>query len=124
MSDLEADLATMLSQYTNEVTQDIKKAIDIVADEVNEEIKSKIHFKQRTGDYVKGFRIKRSAYEDKYNKRNTWYVADGQYRLTHLLEYGHAKRNGGRVEAFPHIRYGEELAIKRMTELAEKAVQK
>ena len=41
-----------------------------------------------------------------------------QYQLTHLLEYGHAKRGGGRTKAQPHIIKGEELAIKELKEKA------
>lgn len=116
-------IAKELEDYTEAVTNDIKKAVDTVGKEVNEEIKSHITFKQLTGKYVKAFRVK-TSYEDKFNKRNTWYVANGEHRLTHLLEKGHELRDGGRSQAYPHIKYGEELAIKRMEELAKEAIQK
>lgn len=115
-------IAKELESYTEEVTDELKKVVDKVGKEVDQEIKSHITFKQLTGKYVKAFRVK-TSYEDKFNKRNTWYVANGQHRLTHLLENGHALRDGGRSEAYPHIKYGEELAIKRMEELAKEVVQ-
>lgn len=119
-----ADLiAAELANYSDGVTEKVKNAVDTVSKEVNSEIKSKVAFAKRTGKYIKSFRLK-TSYEDEHNKRNTWYVANGEHRLTHLLEFGHAKTGGGRVEAYPHIRYGEELAIKRMEELAKEAVQK
>lgn len=122
IDELASQIANELDSYTEEITADIKKAVDTVGKEANEEIKKHITFKQPTGKYVKSFRVK-TSYEDKFNKRNTWYVANGQHRLTHLLENGHALRDGGRSEAYPHIKYGEELAIKRMEELAKEAVQ-
>lgn len=122
IDDLANQIAKELESYTEEVTDELKKVVDKVGKEVDQEIKSHITFKQLTGKYVKAFKVK-TSYEDKFNKRNTWYVANGQHRLTHLLENGHALRDGGRSEAYPHIKYGEELAIKRMEELAKEVVQ-
>ena len=111
-----------LESYSENVTEGLKKAVDVVAKEVNAEIKRNVTFNEPTGKYVKAFRVK-NVYESKYNKCKTWHVGDGQYRLTHLLEKGHAKIGGGRTRAFPHIIFGEELAKKRMEELAKEAVE-
>lgn len=122
IDDLASEIVKELENYSEKVTIDLKKAVDIVAKETNQEIKDHVTFKEPTGKYVKAFRVK-TSYEDKYNKRNTWHVANGQHGLTHLLENGHALRNGGRSRTFPHIIFGEDLAKKRMEELAEEAIK-
>ena len=122
IDDLASEIVKELENYSEVVTEGVKKAVDVVAKECNEEIKAHITFKEPTGKYVKAFRTK-TSYEDKYNKRNTWYVSGAQYRLTHLLEKGHALHQGGRTEAYQHIKYGEELANKRMEELSKEAIE-
>lgn len=116
-----AALSKELSSYSEEITEGIKKAVDIVGKETNAEIKKHITFNQITGDYVKSFRVKK-VHESKNKKLKTWYVANGNHRLTHLLENGHALWQGGRTEAYPHIKYGEELARKRMEELSMEVI--
>ena len=118
-----AALDSVLDGYTDDVTTRQKKAVDTTAKEVNEVIKEHITFKQHTHDYVKAFRVKKT-FEDTFEKRKTWYVAAPEYRLTHLLENGHALWQGGRTAAFPHIKYGEEIAEQRMVELSIEAAKK
>ncbi|NFI03903.1 hypothetical protein FDF26_14795 [Clostridium botulinum] len=111
-----------LSLYSSDVTKKTKSNVDKVSKEVDKEIKKHINFKQPTGKYVKAFRINNS-YEGPFTKRKTWHVKAPYYRLTHLLEKGHALAGGGRTKAYPHIKYGEELAKKRMEELTKESVQ-
>ena len=64
-----------------------------------------------TGDYAKSWGYKRDAEGRKHNKFNMIVFSEKpNYRLTHLLEFGHAKVNGGRVAAQPHIKNAEENA--------------
>lgn len=99
------EIENLLTTYTEEVTELAKQVVDKVSQETNQEILNHITFKDKS--YTKSFRIKKS-FEDKRNKRNTWYVESPHYRLTHLLEYGHITRNGGRTRSFPHVKYGEQ----------------
>lgn len=119
---LAAAIQETLREYGAEVTEATKKAVDETVGEVNEEIKSHCTF-GGSGAYKKAFALK-TSFEDNQNKRVTWYVKAPHYRLTHLLEYGHAKRNGGRVRAYPHIQYGERLAKKRLPERIEGVVKR
>jgi hypothetical protein len=109
---LAQELAQGLTEYSDLVTAGIKKAIDEVSVEAVEELKSTSPV--RTGDYSKDWTSKK-AYEDTRSKRNTVYNK-GHYQLTHLLEFGYAKRNGGRVAPQAHIKTVEERVVNNLEE--------
>jgi len=120
VDDLTAQLMAELSQYTAEVAVEVKQACKDVSKEMTADIKRDSPVK--TGDYKKGWKAK-VEFEDKNNIRITTYNAT-DYQLTHLLEFGHAKVNGGRVEGKPHIRPNEEKAKTELVKRIEEAVQK
>lgn len=123
INNLSKSIMSQLTEYSDDIAEFNKKCVDKVAKEVNEEIKAHITFEEHTGDYVRSFAIK-TVYENKYNKRKKWHVKDPHYRLTHLLEKGHAKVNGDeRTREFPHIIYGEILAQQNLPKYIKEGIK-
>lgn len=115
-------IAKELALYTKDVAEEVKKASDEVSKKLLADTRADAP--KKTGAYKKAMKVKK-MYEDDYEKRNRWYVdpKTGEYRLSHLLEYGHAKRGGGRVKAYPHIGENEQKAVEEFERRLKEAIE-
>ncbi len=110
-----ADVITKeLENYSQEFTDKLKQDTEIIAKECAEELKQTSPVSKKAGSkkYAKGWIVKK-AYESKFGIRYR-VLNKNKPQITHLLEYGHAKVSGGRVEARPHIKKAEENAKEKL----------
>ena len=99
-NDLAVSVSDVLSKYSNVVDEALEETIETVAKKAKKEISAKAPGRK---------------YPRTWRARNTGTRVAPEYTiysekpgLPHLLEYGHALRNGGRARAFPHIAPVEE----------------
>ena len=98
-----------LNSYADEKRNYLKQMLMEEADEIVKMLRQ-ISPKDK-GKYAKGWRAT-VRFENLTEIRIA--VNNRIYQLTQLLEKGHAKRGGGRVEGIPHIKTAEERGIKRI----------
>lgn len=105
---LAVELEKILEQYGKDVDEALKQTSIATADDTKELLRATSP--KKTGRYARGWTV--TARVSQFG-RKIWVVHNADhYRLTHLLERGHALRNGGRTRAFPHIKKAE-LQAKR-----------
>ncbi len=116
---LASEVMAGLTEYADLATEDMKKAVKKAGTTVRKEIQA--NAPKNTGDYAKSWSVKNvretaSALEIVVHSRN-------RYQLAHLLEFGHAKRGGGRVPGRAHIAPAEEKGVRELEQEIQKALE-
>ena len=120
VGELSAELAKILEGYS----QDVREAVDRVVADTGKQAKKDIQAAspKKTGKYRKGWRVKKEGGALGQVSTAAVYNAT-DYRLTHLLEHGHQKAGGGRVEGISHIAPVEEEQQSSFTQAIQKAIE-
>ena len=109
VDDLASQLAKNINEFMGATDDIVEESIEEIAQKATEITRSAGDYKDRSGKYrrsIKHEKVKRKDHEFKA----TIYSRDPDYRLTHLLEFGHQTKNGGRTKAYPHFAKGEQYA--------------
>ena len=118
VDDLASAINEALQEYRDLAAEDMKRVINEAGKTIRKEIKARAP--KESGMYARSWRVKK-IHEDSQSVELIVY-SPKRYFLTHLLEHGHAKRNGGRVNARPHITPAEEVGEEKLMKDLEKAL--
>lgn len=122
IDDLTDAINRELTIYSHEVTE-------IIKDEANSHMKELVKKTKETapvGNRNKHYRDNISSKKTSDNDRGatyTWYVKGSDYRLSHLLENGHATKDGGRVEGTHFIEKASEPILADFEKKVEEAIR-
>lgn len=118
---LAAEIAKGLAEYS----QDVVEKVNVSSEKVGKAAVKKLKqtSPKKTGKYAKSWTMSTEKAIGQPDLRII-HVKAPHYRLAHLLEYGHAKVGGGRVEGRPHIRPAEEEVIREFTREVEEVIKR
>jgi hypothetical protein len=110
-------------EYTEEVEEVIPDIVDGTADAMVKEIRASAP--KRTGEYAKGWTSRKLGERTRSKEGYAKLICNPKrYSIAHLVEYGHAKRDGGRVSGKPHIRPVCDKLLPEFEKKIEEAVKR
>ena len=119
IDDLAREVMRGLDEYADVTTEQVKKAVRKAGDTVRREVQE--NAPKNTGDYAKSWAVKKVR--ESSHTLELVVHSKNRYQLTHLLEFGHCLRNGGRTRAIPHIAPAEEKGIEQLEKQIERSIR-
>lgn len=111
-------LAQTMSEYAGLSNEVMKECVKSVSQSVKKDIQESAPVK--TGKYKKSWAAKKV--QENANSLTMSVHSRDRYQIAHLLEHGHAKRGGGRVQAVPHIAPAEGRGAEELTARIERGL--
>ena len=108
-----------LLEYADLATEDMKAAVKKAGNKAKSDVQAGAPVDR--GKYKKSWAVKTT--KENANALEVTVHSKNRYQLAHLLEFGHAKRNGGRTRAFPHIAPAEAAAAELLEREVEAALK-
>lgn len=119
VENLSSAVRRQLEEYCSFTADEVKQIVGEVGESVKNEIMENAPVD--TGAYRKSWRVTKES--ETATSMSVVVHSEKRYRLTHLLEKGHAKRGGGRVAAKVHIAPAEANAEKQLIEKVERSLR-
>ena len=113
---------TELSIYGQNVIDGIKIKAKQSMDQLVKDTKATAPVGTRKKHYRDSIKGKKTG-EDDRSVSYTWYVDGPDYRLSHLLENGHALRDGGRVEGTHFIKNASDPILEQYIKAVEEVIK-
>lgn len=118
VGELSEAIAQELTIYSQNVIDGIKKEAKKSMDQLVKDTKATAPVGKRKKHYRDSIKSKKTGENDRAVEY-TWYVDGPDYRLSHLLENGHALRNGGRVEGTHFIKNASDPILEQYIQAVE-----
>lgn len=112
VDELDQRIADVLDKYRGLVREGVENEMEGAAAIAMRIVRDKSPV--RSGKYKKGWKLYRDKAKFKSQLQTLTVYNKTQYRLIHLLEFGHQTAKGTRTKAYPHVQPAEDAAEKAL----------